>query len=494
MKKYLYLLMAFATLAVFSCKEPEPEPVPEPEDEAYADFIFQYEVNLPADASSYSSVPLDLASVKGVDSKGEKYDVWECFGLSSQSELIAALGTLSGDAQSGQTVDFIGFDVSTEYVVENPSTTLAFGHWHMANGDICNWGDNAYVFAEGYFIENENLVMSIGQFPGRLKEGETYKIIEGMQDDEVSVAFEITINVKPQTEWAVYNITNVGGEDVQYQFPVEDIAKLLGVSDLAKAVIDGTVVLKPRNADGSYYGKYSQVDEADAKGVFFNLEGNCCDWQNNAGAADEYYGHFYSTIYFWNEEGKDYIEFYLTPYAATEDDLGYYEFSWDLVNGDKVATIVFCTDLQSSKPYASYSVYGYNYTVKMVPNNDYKNIVIPMPETLAADLGVEAISAEALEAGTIRVVGLNADESEYTEKEKTAGGIRGWWYDVDGNIREWGEGCYAFAESDDLLNYRIGLYPGLEVGQTATLRFKYVAGDKSQIIQVWVTTVSEIEE
>lgn len=424
MKKYLYLLMAFATLAVFSCKEPEPEPVPAPVDEAYADFIFQYEVNLPADASSYSYVELDLASVKGVDSKGEKYDVWECFGLSSQSELIAALGTLSGGAQTGQTVDFVAFDVSTEYVVENPSTTNAFGHWHMANGDVCSWGDNAYVFAEADFVSNENLVMNIGQYPGRLKEGETYKIIEGMQDDEVSVAFEITINVKPQTEWAVYNITNVEGEPVEYKFDTEAIANLLGVSDLAQAIIDGTVVLKPRNADGSYYGSYSQVDAEDAKGVFHNLDGDCCNWYNEDG---DYYGHFYTTIYYGTEDGENYLEFYLTPYAAQNEDVGYYEFSWDLVNGDKVATIIFCTDLEEAltidiqktvtvdieKPY----VEDYTYTVIGDDLVDYAS--------LAAELGLNNLLVDGI------MFAVNKDGSVAAKGTDN-------WFGTDGNLGGWG--------------------------------------------------------
>ena len=424
MKKYLYLLMAFATLAVFSCKEPEPEPVPEPEDEAYADYIFQYEVNLPADASSYGYVELDLASVKGVDAKGEKYDVWECFGLGSQSELIAALGELSGGAQTGQTIDFIAFDVSTEYVVENPSTTNAFGHWHMANGDVCNWGDNAYVYAEGDFVSNENLVMNIGQFPGRLKEGDTYKIIEGMQDDEVSVAFEITVNVKPQTEWAVYNITNVEGEEVQYEFDTDAIASYLGVSDLAQALIDGTVVLKPRNADGSYYGSYSQVDAEDAKGVFHNLNGDCCNWYNEDG---DYYGHFYSTIYYGTYEGENYLEFYLTPYAAQNEDVGYYEFSWDLVNGDKAATIIFCTTLEEAltidiqktvtvdieKPYVD----DYTYTVIGDDLVDYAS--------LAAELGLNNLLVDGI------MFAVNKDGSVAAKGTDN-------WFGTDGNLGSWG--------------------------------------------------------
>ena len=413
-----------ATLTVFSCKEPEPEPLPEPEDEAYADFIFQYEVNLPADATSYSTVPLDLASVKGVNSKGEKYDVWECFGLGSASELIAALGTLSGGAQTGQTVDFIGFDVSTEYVVETPTSTNGWGHWHMANGDICNWGDDAYVFAEGWFTDTQDLVINIGQFPGRLKEGETYKIIEGMQDDENTVAFEITINVKPQTEWAVYNKTNVEGEAIQYNFPVEAIASLLGVNDLAQAVIDGTVVLKPRNADGSYYDSYSQVDADDAKGVFHNTDGNCCRWFNEEGS---YYGDFYSTIYFGKEDGQTYIEFYLTPYAVTNEDAGYYEFSWDLVNGDKVATIIFCTDLEEALTITIQKTVTVDMEIPYVDNYAYTTVGDNLVDYagLAAEIGLGSL----LQEGTM--FSVNKDGSVAAKGTDN-------WFDTEGNLGSWG--------------------------------------------------------
>lgn len=493
MKKYFYALLALLVVAV-SCKKPEPEPIIPDEPTGYADYIFQYEVNLPADASNYSYVELDLASVKGVDAKGNKADIWECFGLNSQAELIAALGELSGGAQTGQTVNFIGFDVSTEYQVETPSSTNGFGHWHMANGDCCNWGDDAYLFAEGFFVSNENLVMNIGQFPGRLEEGKTYKIIEGMADDETTAAFEITVNVKPQTEWVSYVAISVGGDAVEADFDLPAIANYLGYADapaLVKGIASGAVKVVPLNADGSE-GECTQATDNDGNyycyGAFYTVDGNVTTW--NSGSDAVYFDCYGNVSEGWY--GLD-----ITPFTnLTEEHVSNANrfFSVALKAGDKVATLTYGYVVESAKPFADYTYENYTYNIRIMANDAYKSLVIPMPISLSEVLGLEA--EWSLE--TLNVIGLNADESEYKnadgEYATTAGGVRGWWYSTEGNVCSWsGEaGPFAFAETDDLVNYRVGLHPTVAAGTEGTIKFKYVAGDKSQVITMNVKAVESL--
>jgi hypothetical protein len=127
-------------------------------------------------------------------------------------------------------------------------------------------------------------------------------------------------------------------------------------------------------------------------------------------------------------------------------------------------------------------------------NDAYKSVVIPMPISLSEVLGLEA--EWSLE--TLNVIGLNADESEYKnadgEYATTAGGVRGWWYSTEGNVCSWsGEaGPFAFAETDDLVNYRVGLHPTVAAGTEGTIKFKYVAGDKSQVITMNVKAVESL--
>ena len=99
---------------------------------------------------------------------------------------------------------------------------------------------------------------------------------------------------------------------------------------------------------------------------------------------------------------------------------------------------------------------------------------------------------------TTGYIGLNADESEYKnadgEYATTAGGVRGWWYSTEGNVCSGsGEaGPFAFAETDDLVNYRVGLHPTVAAGTGGTIKFKYVAGDKSQVITMNVKAVESL--
>jgi len=495
MKKYFYALLALLVVVAASCKKPE-EPIIEPEDEGYADFIFQYEVNLPADASNYSTVPLDLTSVKGVDAKGNKVELWECFGLNSAAELVKALGTLSGGAQSGQTVNFIGFDVSTEYVVETPTTTNGFGHWHMANGDCCVWGESAYLFAEGFFTDTEDLVMNIGQYPGRLEEGKTYKIIEGMADDETTVAFEITVNVKPQTEWVSYVSVAVGGDAVEANFDLAAVAKYLGYADapaLAAAIASGDVKVVPLNADGSE-GDCTQDKTNDGNyfcyGAFYTVDGNVTNW---ASGTDAVYFDCYGNIT-TGEFGFD-----ITPFDnLTEEHVSDANrfFSVALKAGDKVATLTYGYVVESAKPMGDYLYNNFTYNVRIIANDAYKSIVLPMPVALSEVLGIEG----GWSLDVLDIIGLNADESEYKDENgeyaNTAGGERGWWYSKDGNVCKWeanSEIAFAFAESGDLVNFSVGLYPGIAVGTEGTLKYKYVAGDKSQVITINVKVVESLD-
>ena len=413
---------ALLGLAMVSCGD-DKGPVINPTEESFADIIFTYNVELAADASNYTGTDLDLTSVKGQDADGKEYQLWECFDLNSAEELIVALGTLSDGSQTDNTVSFIGFDVSTEYVVETPSSTNAYGHWHLANGDCGSWGDDAYLFAEGAF--EEDLVMTIGQFPGRLAEGETYTIMEGMQNDDVVVALVINVTVKAQTAWTSYMITNVEGDEIEFEFDAEAIATYLGVDDLAKAVCNGTVTLAALNADGSENTLgWTQYDGDEAKGVFYNLEGNVCSWYNEA---EDYYGHFYTTVYYGEYEGANYLGFCLTPYAATNDDCGYYEFTWALTCGDKTATVTYCTTLEESLDVTI--IDGVTIDLSMPYNGDYAYYTIESEldyAALATIIGVDNLLAEST------MFSVNADGSIAAKGTDN-------WFDVSGDLGTWGE-------------------------------------------------------
>lgn len=617
MKKYFYLMMAMATLAVTSCKEPEPEPLPIIDDDENA-----YDVLYEADVDYYYGLGYSGLTINYADLVKDGKHIWEEFGLDSEAEFIAALGTddvASGGAQTGQSINFGAIDGSTGYLNETASTTNGWGHWFTAQGDVCSWGDDAYVFTEGYFVSAQNLEVNIGNFPDRIAAGDKYTVTEAFFDDETTVAVQFNINVtdelpavtlnkvgegktsmrigydadyttyeiegidyaaiasaigcdvtaatfygvdangnvnslfkgtdiwfngqgepsawgagctihfgfdpdngimntclypdetivgntysmtvavangttayyqtveisiSEQNTWTGYAEISVEGEETPVDFDFAAIAAYLGVNDLTDALMDGTAQLKPVNADGSYYGEFSQADEANIKGVFYNLQGDCCNWLNISATDGEYYGQFYSTFYFGKDGDQNYLEVDITPYAASEENLGDYTFRWDIVSGDKVAHLVIKATLISAVPWAVAEV-GSDYVVnvKMTAAGGYKAYTIALPSTLAEVVGAEAV-----------VYGLSADDSEYLAEDGTVAytANNGWWYNAEGNVCSWGDNSLFFLEPAGDYAWNLGQFDTApEVGTKATLKIKYV-GTATQVVTFNVEIVEAI--
>lgn len=373
-----------------------------------------------------------------------------------------------------------------------PGTTF----WYDMDSNVASYSESSSVYLEYAADDAGTYAWHLGNYPNPQLAGKTFKVGIVFVNTTSLAGYYLTVNatIAAQDTWSAAVNATVDGPEQLADIDVNAVVAYLGYADVASAVSAlqaGTLVMKPTNADGSYYlnadntPNYSQVNDAGAKGVFYNTQGDCCNWQNNGGTESEYYGDFYGTMYYYS----DTLQFCITPYAATEADLGTYAFKMDLVNETKTAHIIYNVTLESAIPWANYTVGEdkVSYNIKEMPNAEYKALAVQLDAaTLCSGLGVadEAAVVAGIADGSIIGYGLNADGSSYLvdgAAAYTANGL-GCWFDASGNVCKWGaDGCSVFAENNksDLV-FNVGQFPeACKAGSSFTIKFKYVKGDKS---------------
>ena len=72
------------------------------------------------------------------------------------------------------------------------STANAPGHWFGKTGNVVEWGENAYVFSEADIAKG---TLSIGHYPNRVNNGDTYKFTQGLQYNGKAVLFKVTVTL-----------------------------------------------------------------------------------------------------------------------------------------------------------------------------------------------------------------------------------------------------------------------------------------------------------
>ncbi len=131
-----------------------------------ADLVLEYTAEVTISSTSYDgvSVPIDCDKIA------------ELFGISKE-DLLASLG----NDETGTPKDVVGFAIEGTTHADNMTMTntgAAWGHWWDADGNVIGWGDGAMTFAE---FDPEEGAFNVGQFPGRLTDGQTIKFIEALK-------------------------------------------------------------------------------------------------------------------------------------------------------------------------------------------------------------------------------------------------------------------------------------------------------------------------
>ncbi|MGM9777387.1 MAG: DUF4859 domain-containing protein, partial [Prevotella sp.] len=233
-----------------------------------ADLVLEYTAEVTISATSYDgvSVPIDCDKIA------------ELFGI-SKDDLLASLG----NDEVGTPKDVVGFAIEGTTHADNMTMTntgAPWGHWWDADGNVIGWGDGAMTFAEFDPWEGS---FNVGQFPGRLTEGQTIKFIEALkyQDKRAAVVITVVAKGREEVKASVVSTQKLSLETppndtyAAIEVPGFDAAKVL--SDLGVASFD-EVAWVATNADGSYAQEYS----ADAPGFWYDKEGFAGSWGDNA--------------------------------------------------------------------------------------------------------------------------------------------------------------------------------------------------------------------
>lgn len=441
MKKFFYAMMALVTLTVFSCKEPEPGPIIDDDDKNAWDVLYSVDVDYYFDLG-YGGTSLNYA-----DFVNEGKHIWDEFEL-TEAEFIDALGSAdinsANTAQVDHSISFGAIDGSTGYLNETTSTTNGWGHWFTAQGDVCSWGDDAYFFTEGYFVSNENLAISLGNFPGRINAGETYTLKECFFNDDITVAVQFNINVTDKLPELKLNKVGESSSSLTIDFDA-------GYTPYAFPDVDYAAIATAIGCEvgaATFYG-------VDATGKPSSLFKGTDIWYNAEGPASWGAG---CTIHFgYDAEGERF-----TTCLYPDETLagGTYSLTVAVANGSNA----WFHTLQVTVNAVDYLAFDV-----LVSKEDGESTYTLTENNLAAlaqALGVDSVAAAEI-GDKYPLKGIQADGSVY-EGGYTAN--NGYWYSSQSNVTNWGsEDFCAYIEYRGDYKFGCGLWKESGYAQTVKL-------------------------
>jgi len=206
-------------------------------------------------------------------------------------------------------VKFLGYNEDGSY---NQETVTGKGFWYDMKGFVGEWGDNASVYTNyGDFGAS---YISIGQYPGHLKGGETFTISYGMMANNKIVMLKIKITVKeyqdPETaptgdpksvekniELSKVYTGDYGSVQVDVKELLRDAFKKT-TYQIHKAIASGELKL--------YQGAVSDTDPkytAEGTGYWLKADGTVGEWA--AGLVYVTLGHTETELYLYGGNHPD---------------------------------------------------------------------------------------------------------------------------------------------------------------------------------------------
>jgi hypothetical protein len=236
-----------------------------------ANLILQYSVDITISKSSYDGTSLTLDVDK----------IATALGVTKEQLLAGIEGTAGAPEIKGFAIEgSTHADIGTATNTNSP-----WGHWWNENGDLTTWGATAMVFAE---FNTELGAFNIGQYPGHLTDGQTFKIIECLKYNEKRVAILITINAKAAGKITapIVRTQNISIDIIAKNNYDSDSVKF----DLAQTLSDlGVTTLSDAkfvavNTDGSFTAEYS----GPPKGFWYDLHGFAGEYGDDASVYTDY--------------------------------------------------------------------------------------------------------------------------------------------------------------------------------------------------------------
>uniref|UniRef100_UPI002629472B DUF4859 domain-containing protein n=1 Tax=uncultured Fibrobacter sp. TaxID=261512 RepID=UPI002629472B len=165
-----------------------------------------------AQSSSSSATPASSSSVKPVSSSSEKptssssiapatitatYEIKVTLPIDDNYATVSAkfdvnevAGKLGLTAATLAQATFFAQEAGGNTITR--STATEPGHWFGKNGDVVEWGENAYVFSEADLTDG---ILAIGHYPNRVSNGETYSFTQGLSYGGKMVLFKVAVTV-----------------------------------------------------------------------------------------------------------------------------------------------------------------------------------------------------------------------------------------------------------------------------------------------------------
>ena len=84
------------------------------------------------------------------------------------------------------------FAQESDGTVVTKSTAKEPGHWFGKDGSVVAWGEKAYVFSEADVSKG---TLSIGHYPNRVNNGETYSFTQGLSYNGKQVLFRVSVTL-----------------------------------------------------------------------------------------------------------------------------------------------------------------------------------------------------------------------------------------------------------------------------------------------------------
>ena len=418
-----------------------------------AGLIQYYEAEITISANSYDgvSVPIDADEIASF------------FGITTEQLLT---GSLAGEDNG---VDILGFAIEGTTHADNMTMTntgAAWGHWWDANGDVINWGDGAMVFAE---FDPAESAFYVGQFPGRLEDGQQITFMECLKYQDKRVALVITAKAHARGEVkaevvATNKLTLETEQDNNYvAVPVPGFDAAATLSALGVGSFD-EVTWVAVNADGSYAQEYS----ADAPGFWYDKLGFAGSWGDDASV----YTHFDAET---QTIGVGQMPNQMEAGSTVT-------ISFGALANNKIVMNEITVNITAKSDVGGEVVATNALTLTTSPNNDYVPSAVPGFDAAAT---LELLGAS--NWSEVKWTALNADGTYAQDYNADAPGF---WYDKEGFVGAWGENASVWAHFNGEAIV-VGQMPDqMSAGSTVTVHFGAVANGKIAMFDITVNTVA----
>lgn len=410
-----------------------------------ADLVLTYDCEFYVSESSYdgTTVTVDIDQIA------------QLFGLTHEQ-------VIAGIAEEEGAPEILGLAIEGTTHADNmtkTNTNSSWGHWWSAEGNVTQWGADAYVFAE---YDPEAEVFNVGQYPGHCVAGTTYQFIEGLryQDYRVAVVIrakatergEVVASVVGTQELTLKTKTTYGYE--AETVPGFDAAKL--ISDLGISSINDAAWLAVKT-DGSYAQEYN----ADFDGFWYDMQGFAGQWGDDASV---YCGHVNDTIVVGQFPAR--LE------AGTNLTIQY-----GAIANDKIELLTIHVIIEAGDDInAAEVVDTQNLSLIQKTTYGYESVEVPGQDLnkAMADLGVTSL-------GDITWIGVLPDGT-YTQAYTAD--PNAFWYDMDGFVGSYGDNASVFCGLYDGV-IKVGQFPDrLHAGDKVTVQFGGYANGKAELFKI----------